>query len=454
MVIAEATASRDRKVVSKTATFAYPAELSLEQPTELGAALRKFLKENDFGASRAVVGLPARWLMAREKQVPPSPRDVAEGVLRIAAERQFASESAALVFDYAGTPDAHKQTTLLLLAAGKQHMDRVTTVITAAGVKVTAVTSSTLALGTAMHQPGRGSMILTLGAEAAELAVYAGDGPRSLRHLPVGGQQLASSNGTAAVALSTLGGEIMRTAATGTAENLTIWDGVGMSEATEKTLESKAGMQVATARDLSRIGASIEAPAGNDAKYGAAAALALAAGHPAKLPVNFLKSRLAPPKERRFGSAMIWGAAAVIVVLALGTWLVVDLHQRQAEVDDMEAKLDELKPRVKTAEAQVAKTEIARGWFDERTPVLDCMKYVTSAFPTDGSVIATSFSLRDNGKGLLAGKAPDQRSILAILDRLKGDKRFVDVTLMDMRDAGGNSRDVVFTVTFTYVGGT
>ncbi len=84
-------------------------------------------------------------------------------------------------------------------------------------------------------------MILLLGNEAAELAVFDEGAPRVLRHLPVSGQQLASTNGTAAGALSALSGEIMRTAATGGAESLTIWDGIGMNDATQSlSLENRA----------------------------------------------------------------------------------------------------------------------------------------------------------------------------------------------------------------------
>ncbi len=226
-----------------------------------------------------------------------------------------------------------------------------------------------------------------------------------------------------------------------------------MNDAAHLSLESRAGLTVAKTRDLSRMGVTIEAPESNDAKYGAAAALALVAADTSMLPVDFLHSRLAPPKQNRFGSTAIWGTFAAIVLVAVGGWMLWDMHQRQAEVDKVEKWLDEQSASIKTAEARVARTELARGWFDTRTPVLDCMKNITQSFPTDGSVIATSFSLRENGKGLLAGRSPDQKSGLAIRDRLMGDKRFVDVTLIDMRDAGGNSRDVVFTIAFTYVGG-
>ncbi len=100
----------------------------------------------------------------------------------------------------------------MLLHGGvaKQYVDNAAAMATAAGLKVAAVTSSTLALG-AMMQSDRHGMILLLGNEAAELAVFNEGAPRALRHLPVSGLQLASSNGTAAGALSALSGEIMRT---------------------------------------------------------------------------------------------------------------------------------------------------------------------------------------------------------------------------------------------------
>ena len=73
--------------VRQVAEFAYPAGLTpAQQPAEVGAALAAFLKDNKFTARAAVVGLPAKWLVAKSKDVPPADAATLTDLLRLSAE--------------------------------------------------------------------------------------------------------------------------------------------------------------------------------------------------------------------------------------------------------------------------------------------------------------------------------------------------------------------------------
>src|SRR5206468_10314373 len=72
IIAAEVAITRDRRQVKRTAQFIFPDTASLEKPEELGTALAQFLRQNHFSSSRAVIGVPARWLMARDKDLPPA----------------------------------------------------------------------------------------------------------------------------------------------------------------------------------------------------------------------------------------------------------------------------------------------------------------------------------------------------------------------------------------------
>src|SRR5439155_2127905 len=84
---AELSVTGERRSARRTAVFELPAELSLEQPAAVGQALALFLRSNRFTASRAVIGLPARWLFAVEKELPPAGEAEARSALRLQAER-------------------------------------------------------------------------------------------------------------------------------------------------------------------------------------------------------------------------------------------------------------------------------------------------------------------------------------------------------------------------------
>ena len=68
---AEVSVSGDKRQLRHTATFVFTAEHSLEKPEAAGQALAAFLR-GSFGRSRCVAGVPARWLLAAEREIPPA----------------------------------------------------------------------------------------------------------------------------------------------------------------------------------------------------------------------------------------------------------------------------------------------------------------------------------------------------------------------------------------------
>jgi len=53
---------------------------------------------------------------------------------------------------------------------------------------------------------------------------------------------------------------------------------------------------------------------------------------------------------------------------------------------------------------------------------------------------------------VLGGRAVDKSEVYRLYDRILADKRFTDVTLPDFHDAGGSSRDYIFSLSLTYRG--
>src|SRR5439155_23891697 len=90
---AQVTIAGDRRSVRKTATFIFPTDATLDQnPEAAGQALAGFLRQKGFTASRVVVGVPARWLIAVEKEIPPADPQQARAALRLQAERLAVAE--------------------------------------------------------------------------------------------------------------------------------------------------------------------------------------------------------------------------------------------------------------------------------------------------------------------------------------------------------------------------
>src|SRR5687768_4687012 len=135
--IAEVAGAGAKRAVRKVTTFTLPAGVTLDQPAPAGQALKTFLHENGFTASRAVVGVPAKWLIARENDVPPAAPDQVHAMLSLAAERLSAAESSELVTDFAGKIEGTTATAprkVLLVAMLRQRLEQLNQLAEAAGL--------------------------------------------------------------------------------------------------------------------------------------------------------------------------------------------------------------------------------------------------------------------------------------------------------------------------------
>src|SRR5687767_6838697 len=103
---AEVSVAGGVRSVRRAATFVFPDGATLDSPAAAGQALAAFLRQQKFTSSRAVVGVPARWLVALEKDLPPADVETAHAALRLQAERLAVAESGEVVFDFAG--EAHR----------------------------------------------------------------------------------------------------------------------------------------------------------------------------------------------------------------------------------------------------------------------------------------------------------------------------------------------------------
>ena len=112
---AELSVSGGKRVVPRLATFIPPGDFSFEKPEAAGAALAAFLRSNKFPDSRAVIGIPAKWMIAVEKELPPAAEEQGRAMLRLQAERLGVSDSGDMVFDYVGDISADQPNKVLLV---------------------------------------------------------------------------------------------------------------------------------------------------------------------------------------------------------------------------------------------------------------------------------------------------------------------------------------------------
>jgi hypothetical protein len=170
--------------------------------------------------------------------------------------------------------------------------------------------------------------------------------------------------------------------------------------------------------------------------------------------VDFLQPRLAPPRKQRLGKRGAWalGIAAAIALILIGLWI--DVSIKESNVEKLRAQITTNAPRVKDAEHTLDLISSARGWFgDGRPAVLECLREITYAFPDGGEAIyVRKFNLPESREGQMIGNAPDRELVVALSKRLAANKNFNKVRIDYMLDAGGNSNEVTYSISFTYRG--
>jgi Tfp pilus assembly protein PilN len=466
ILVAEVVAG-EQPQVTRLGELAYPEGVSPSTPELLGKLLGDFLREREFTARVAMVGLPARWLVVRPKEVPPADVATVTGVLRLAAEAEFPTDIKDLVFDFAGTIDSAEAKSVLLMATPQKYVDAAVLLCETARLKAVGVTSSAVALGEATGRSmSNDALVLSLGPTGGEMTSQNGNSSSAIRHLRPPSPQPPFVSEVRRALLTLSGGK--------TGRDLIVWDGAGLGAG---YLGDNLGVNVRQG-DLPALGVNTSAMSANGEgrKFAAAVALGLAGIGLGERSVDFLHSRLAPPKAQRVPRWVPWAVIAGVLLVGSIIYGIVDIKNQRADLDSLQSQYDNEKANVAVAEAFVAKVSFAQAWHGGDPRYLACLRDLTAAIPEDGTTYATSLTLHEivrpaNGQtasnasaaakllqgdshqlsAQLSGKTSDNRSANAVQERLQQVKTFTDVRIV-ATSSNNNSRehDVTFSITWTY----
>jgi len=463
----------DRPAVRAVAELQYPAGVSFAEArpesahaAELGKALAKLLKEKGIAARNAVIGLPARWLLVKPKEVPAADDATVAGMLRLEAESEFSSELKDLVFDFARQSQGASGNTVLLVATQRRYLDALAAMCDAARLDPIAVTSSAIALARATAQGQlngskaggeRNLLVLTLGATASELTAQHGALPDAVRHLRPSNPQPPFVNELRR-AVSMLGG--------GSSDRqLILW---GDAELDARALGDQLGfpVQIGQLKSLG-VDPSTACSNGDSCRYAPAVALAMTALGDMPAAVDFLHSRLAPPQPRRIPRwAYAVGGAVLLMLLGWAGEMV--------DTSSLSSRLQALQNRqmsddqVAKASAFVNEVTTAQDWYMNEARYEACMRDLLLAVPNDGQTYATSLDLREPSRaigsgdakltgaaahelsGTLTGRTLDKAHVIQLLQDIEAMPQFTNLNDGPI-DANYRGGDVSFSIAFDYL---
>jgi Tfp pilus assembly protein PilN len=166
--------------------------------------------------------------------------------------------------------------------------------------------------------------------------------------------------------------------------------------------------------------------------------------------IDWLADRLHPPTPRRYGT-LTRGAVAAAALLLLAAGVTFYFWQSAtSRLDQLQAEIDAIASDASELERLHDQTRAAAGWFDDRLPILDGLLELTRAFPREGRVWVTQFTLDENRGGLVRGQAGDEATMLVYLNAMRAAPALTDLELRDWTDAGRDGRAVTFEITFQY----
>lgn len=440
--------------VKNTACLMFPEDVSIEKPGEMGELLKQFLKEKDITAKKAVIGIPAKWFMVREKILPPSKSENVPGMVRIHAEREFPIGSEELVIDYTGEVSEEKPGRLSIGAVRRQNYDNVLSAARSAGLNTVSVTPTSLALRMASpddadnrypdyflyFRPGYGEIITGEDVLVTGVKYISGDDAHKADQLVSEIKRVISlkpnregdsEKGTLMILnASDLDPYNLSELRAMLSSRFDILDG-DMS-----VFKKKTGIS-------SRKKEESLAPAALGMMY--------TAGGPYCL--DFYNSRLdiktSPIKKRH----VTWAGVMLIVLVIFILNMLLTLKSDKNDVLAFKTRLEEMSGDIQSAQDVIRRMTLVSPWYSDRPEILLCLRELTLAFPVEGRVWATNLALNEDMKGIVSGKAVDEKSVIEILDKLKGNNMFSNTQIIHIRENGRSSQEVSFSMSFSFKGG-
>ncbi|HPC93914.1 MAG TPA: hypothetical protein PLU87_03165 [Sedimentisphaerales bacterium] len=456
VVVAEVGVRAGRPEVRRVGQHLFEEKLGPDNGRTLGPALRHFLRTNHFAPKDAVVGIPTKWVVAREITAPPANADAIAGMLGIQAERTFSLNSGELIFDFCGRTSTTASSRVMLLAARRQMVDQVRELAAAAGLHVQAVTVSALALGKAASgDPQKQRYGVYARPSYCELWSQLDGTPRSIKHLA-----MPSVNGTPDARVQSLAAAIQQEILISSSQDqrppyeVTVYDGSSLGEGTIARLSEQLGSQAAvTDGNAALASAGLRRAERLDPSSSiAAAAVAMTAVGTEKPCVDFLRPRIGRPKASPRKRVVTWAVIAGVILLGLIGVVITAWQSKRADIALYTEQLELMADDITVARQLKERLSYASSWTSQAPRFLECLRQLTLAFPESPRVWATSLALGETSEGSLIGRALDEQSFYEVLNNIKANAAFSDVKMMYLRDAGGSSREKAFAVTFKFRG--
>lgn len=419
------------------------------EPELVGREIRNHLDAAGVRERDCVLGLPLKWVLTAQAELPPLPEADAASLLQLEAERHFHADVETLQIGHSRTALAGDKKFVLLAGIPRPHLTVLESVLAAAKLKPVS-----FALGICALQPAEGVLALRVGETNVGLQITGG-GVAALRALEGAVENAAGRLSLdpdlvareARITLGQLPAEVRAAV-----RRIRIFGPRELAQQLADEMELKfapAGLAVelVSAYAPDEFGVTLPAKAMVSPAFSLAARL-LTERKPAFefLPPKpgLVEQLVAKYSSGRFRTAGAAGALAGLLFLSLFGYQQVRLWLLRSAWAKMEVKVNEL-------EAVQDNIRQYRSWYDGTFKNMAILRQLSLAFPEDGSVTAKNIAIQAGSKVTCSGTAQDYAALLAVQSRLRARDGIKDVKLEQIR--GKAPMQFVFDFTFGNGGG-
>jgi hypothetical protein len=457
---------RTNGALQKLQSFSAPITLDplTAAPELVGREIRNQLDAAGVRERNCVVGVPLKWVLTAQTELPPLPEADAQSLLQMEAEKGFHADTAELQISNSRCALAGDKKYVLLAGIPHTHVVALEQVLAAAKLK-----PASFALGISALQSGGGdasspgaatrasqppALALVIGESNVALQVTAGGGVAALRALE-GAIETEGVHRTlhadvvtreARVTLGQLPGELR--------EKVKLIRVFGPRELAQQLADEMElrfepmglKVEIVSAYAPNEFGVTLPPEASLSPAF-SLAARALTEPKPA---FEFLppKPTLVEQFVTKYSSGRLRTTGAIAAgaaALVLGVFLFqqIELWHYRAQWSQMQAKVTELQG----IEDQILQYH---PWYDGTFRSLAIMRELSLAFPEDGAVTAKAITIRDDGTVNCSGNANNNAALLAMEANLA---KLPGVSGVHQDQIRGNKAPLQFVFSFKFNGG-
>jgi hypothetical protein len=392
-------------------------------PELVGREIRNALDSAGVRERNCIVGVPLKWALAGQTELPQLPEADAASLLQMEAERTFSADVTTLRMADSACALADGKQYVTLVGISNSQLATLEQVLAAAKLKPVSFSLGLSALQPPERENSNGVLALNIGESHVGLQITAGGGVAALRALEGAveneGARRTLNAGLVSretrVTLGQLPAELRATV-----KRIRIFGARELAQPLADEMELRfeaAGLCVEIISAYAPNDFDVQLPL--DASLSAAFSLAARRLSEQAEPFEFLPPK--PTMLEQFSAKYSSGKLKTVGAIAAGVlaiFVALFLYQ-EIMLKVWSGRWSDMADRVTKLEALEQNIQQFRPWFDESFTSLSIMRQLSQAFPENGDVTAKTIEIRDGGTVTCSGTAQTQDALLKTLSQLR-----------------------------------